>query len=80
MPKSIPSSGQIDQHLRKVAAAYNADHDLGPDAPVTWREIELMQAVAKLLQKVEKLEEKLDDLDSTVNGIYQHQERQVQSV
>jgi hypothetical protein len=78
MPKI--TSGMIEQHLKKINVAYNADHDLGPDAPVTWREFELMQAVAKLLQKVDSLEKKLDDLDSTVNGIYQHQDRQAQKI
>jgi hypothetical protein len=78
MPKM--TSGMIEQHLKKINVAYNADHDLGPDAPVTWREFELMQAVAKLNQRVEALEKLLNDLDSTVSGIYQHQERQVQKI
>lgn len=66
-------SAQIEQHLRKINIAYNADHDLGPQAPVTWREYELMQAVAKLAKKVESLEAVLD-------GTRQFQERQVQKV
>jgi hypothetical protein len=78
MPKI--TSGMIEQHLKRINVAYNADRDLGPDAPVTWREYDLMQAVAKLLQKVDALESKVNDLETVLDGTRQWQECQVQKI
>jgi len=67
------TTGMIDSHLKKINVAYNADHDLGPEAPVTWREYELMTACAMLMQKVEELETRLNGVDGWID-------RQVQKV
>jgi hypothetical protein len=39
----------------EILTRYNADHDIGPDAPVTWREERLAQAVVELYAQVEEL-------------------------
>ena len=42
--------------VKKVLALYNADHDLGPNAPVTWREERLARAIVELVDDIEELE------------------------
>lgn len=50
------------EELRKIRYAYNGDHDLGPDAPVTWREHALLLAVEDLQEQIEELEAKVSRL------------------
>ena len=47
--------------VERILRAYNAEHDLGPDCPVTWREERLAQAVLKLAERIEALEEAIGD-------------------
>ena len=39
----------------RVVNQYDGDHDLGPDAPVTWREEHLAQAVLEMNDEIETL-------------------------
>ena len=48
--------------LRRVLDHYNADHDMGPDAPVTWREERLARAILDLSESLEELEAKVSRL------------------
>ena len=41
--------------VERILRSYNADHDLGPDCPVTWREERLAQAVLELSKELEAL-------------------------
>jgi hypothetical protein len=45
--------------VQKVLNHYNADHDLGPEAPVTWREERLATAILELQSELEALEAKV---------------------
>lgn len=47
------------EQVRNILQLYNADHDLGPDCPVTWREERLAQAVLELQEQIEELEAKV---------------------
>jgi hypothetical protein len=44
------------QEVLRVLGRYNADHDIGPDAPVTWREERLATAVLELESDVATLQ------------------------
>jgi hypothetical protein len=48
--------------LDKIHSHYNADHDLGPDAPIHWSVEELACLVEKLVEKVEYLEAELENV------------------
>ena len=54
----LGTKSQIERILRM----YNEDHDLGPDAPVTWREERLAQAVLELESQLAELEAKVSAL------------------
>ena len=41
--------------VQRVLRRYNAEHDIGPDAPVTWREEALASAVMDLNTEVEAI-------------------------
>ena len=41
--------------LKRVLAMYEGDHDLGPQAPVTWREMNIAVATLALHNEVETL-------------------------
>jgi hypothetical protein len=43
------------QSVCKIMQCYNPEHDLGPNAPVTWREENLAEAVIELWDEVELL-------------------------
>ena len=50
------------KEIEKILTEYNPDHDLGPDAPVTWREHRLAEAVQDLQEQIEELEMKVSRL------------------
>lgn len=50
------------QQVQRVLNSYNADHDLGPDCPVTWREERLAQAVMELSDEVDLLKKQVKAL------------------
>jgi hypothetical protein len=45
--------------VNKILSRYNAEYDLGPDCPVTWREEILANAVLELQSELEQLEAKV---------------------
>lgn len=58
------------QQVEKVIEAYNADHDLGPDAPVTWREERLARLALELDKRVIALENQIKSLEEAKgNGL-----------
>jgi len=54
--------GHTKSQVEKILQAYDADHDLGPTAPVTWREERLANAILEL-------QGELDELEMTVSRI-----------
>lgn len=48
--------------VERVIRHYNPDNDMGPDAPVTWREERLATAILELRQDLENLEAKVSAL------------------
>jgi hypothetical protein len=48
--------------VQKVLTAYDPEHDLGPDCPVTWREERLATAIVELVTEVEKLQSQVNAL------------------
>jgi hypothetical protein len=48
--------------IAKIQECYNADHDLGPDAPVHWTIAELANVVDKLCSRIEELEAEVQTL------------------
>jgi hypothetical protein len=58
----LHTKGEIERILRM----YNADHDMGPDCPVTWREERLANAVLELREDLEELEMKVSALMDAV--------------
>ena len=45
-----------------VINRYDADHDIGPDAPVTWREERLAHAILDLNDEIEKIKGQVNAL------------------
>jgi len=62
MNMKLHTKGEIERILRY----YNPEHDLGPDAPVTWREEILANAVLELRHDIEELEAKISRLMDAV--------------
>lgn len=58
--------------LDKIHDAYNADHDLGPEAPIHWSVEELAQLVGKLIEEVEELHEQIAYLQDAVPSAKRH--------
>lgn len=52
--------------LDRIHERYNADHDLGPDAPIHWSVEELAQLVGKLVKVVEQQAEQIAALQAAV--------------
>ena len=48
--------------IEKIHNHYNADHDLGPDAPIHWSVEELAIIAGRLVAKVEELEAEVEEL------------------
>jgi len=48
--------------IAKILNAYDPDHDLGPQAPVTWREHRLAEAIEDLQEQISQLETKVSSL------------------
>ena len=55
MAKNIYGKSWNIQQVKKVLNRYDAEHDLGPDCPVTWREEALASAVMELSDEIDKL-------------------------
>jgi uncharacterized small protein (DUF1192 family) len=51
--------------LTKIFSRYNADHDLGPDAPIPWHVNELAELVHVLVEHVEDLEAEIERIKAT---------------
>ena len=49
--------------IDKIRSRYNAEHDMGPDAPIHWSVMELAELVSKLIDRVDELEEQLNPHD-----------------
>ena len=49
--------------LDKIHNRYNPEHDLGPDAPVSWATEDLAWLLGKAIEHIEALEERLVQLD-----------------
>jgi hypothetical protein len=43
----------------RILQRYDADHDLGPDAPITWREERLANAVLEMQEQIDLLDAKI---------------------
>ena len=52
--------------VQTVLDRYNAEHDLGPDCPVTWREEALASAVMDLFNDVDELKKQVASLLAAV--------------
>ena len=51
--------GYTKREIERILQTYDADHDMGTDCPVTWREERLAQAVLELREELEELEMKV---------------------
>ena len=54
--------------VEKIISRYDADNDCGPDAPVTWREERLANAVLELEKEVEQLEARVSAIIDRLEG------------
>jgi len=54
------------EQVRQVLNHYNADHDLGADCPVTWREERLAQAIMDMDEEIEALKAQVKALLAAV--------------
>ena len=50
--------------LYKIHSRYNADHDIGPDAPIHWSVEELAELVGKMIERIDELEAQVERLQS----------------
>lgn len=57
----------LEQNATKIRNAYNGDHDTDPDtAPVTWREMLLLEMIELLAQRIEDLENDEGSIAETI--------------
>lgn len=52
--------------INKILSRYDADHDLGPDCLVTWREERLANAVLEMQEQIDLLDAKISALMDAV--------------
>ena len=52
--------------VQRVLSRYDAENDLGPDCPVTWREERLANAVLEMQEQIDLLDAKISALMDAV--------------